>query len=229
MSHPILLNQGKRDRAILFGRELDKAMKRRGVGSRPITEVGGPSRSALRSYRSGRNLPRVETARKLADALEWPRLAELALTLRTKTCPIDRRPFMDESGSDNRVYCSPECQRVAEKKRVGYQRGEAAAKYERRLRIHQDAVGAFCHDCEPNGVCVTADCALRPVSPLPLGEHRPEHVGQAIARPHNGFRDPRADADRMSRVWDRYTPEERQARIDKAAEGRRRQLAAAMS
>jgi hypothetical protein len=225
VSHPILLNQGKRDRAILFGRELDKAMKRRGVGARPIIDVGGPSRSAIRSYRSGRNLPRVDTARRLADALEWPRLAELALELRTKTCPMDRRTFMDESGSDNRIYCSPECQRLAEKKRIGYDRGPTVAKLERHLRIHQDAVAAFCHDCEPNGVCVTVDCALRPVSPLPLGERRPEHVAQAIARPHNGFRDPGADSRRMSRVWDDYTPEQRQARIDKAADGRRRQLA----
>lgn len=225
MSHPILLNQGKRDRAVLFGRELDKAMKRRGVGSIPIRDVGGPSRNTIRSYRAGRNLPRIATARRLADALDWPRLAELALELRTKACPVDRRSFMDESGSDNRIYCSPECQRVAEKKRLGYDRAPTVAKLERRLAMHQEAVAGFCHDCEPNGVCVTVDCALRPVSPLPLGERRAEHVDRAAATPHNGYRDPGADSARMTRVWDRYTPQERQARIDHAAGRRREQLA----
>ncbi len=30
------------------------------------------------------------------------------------------------------------------------------------------AVASFCRGCEPEGICRTADCQLRPVSPLPL-------------------------------------------------------------
>jgi len=81
-------------------------------------------------------------------------------------------------------------------------------------------VAAFCAGCEPEGRCVTADCALRPVSPLPLLEHRREIV-PVRPSPHNGYRASGQQAAIVAAVWARYTPEERAARIVCAAEASR--------
>lgn len=218
MTYSIPAGSLKSDRAIRFGRELEKAMKARDVGSRTIQEACGVSRAAVRSYRDGRNLPRIPMAAKLAAALDWERLAVLARELRTKICPIDERSFVDESGSDNRVYCSPSCQRVSEKKRLGIPVKNRAAVAERRLKTHQLAVADYCAGCEPMGECVTPECPLRPVSPLPLVQSRLA-VEPAVSRRRNRWEgSTEADRRRQTAVWARYTPEERQARIDRAAE-----------
>lgn len=221
MTHTIPVTSTKHDRAIRFGRELERAMRTRGVGSRVLAEPLGASRTSVMYWRTGRILPRIETARRLAAALDWPKLASLAIDLRRKRCLVDDVEFVDDSGSDNRTYCSASCQRVNEKVRIGTDRRTRAARAERGLLIHQRAVAAFCAGCEPSGRCVTPECELRPVSPLPLFEGHIE-VEVARARPHNGYRAPGADSARMQRVWDGYTADERAARIARAAEASKR-------
>lgn len=208
----------KSDRAILFGRELARAMKARDVGARTIMESVGIGRNTIRAYRDGRNLPRIAMAERLAAALDWPRLGALGRELRTKVCPVDGRSFVDESGSDNRVYCTPSCQRVAEKQRIGSTVTKRAAVAERHLLAHRRAVAAYCQGCEPEGRCVTPACALRPVSPLPLHLERLAEPERVQPKPHNGYRDTESDRRRQVGVWERYTPDERQARIERAAQ-----------
>ena len=58
------------------------------------------------------------------------------------------------------------------KRRIGSTIDKRAALAERRLTVHQRSVAAYCAGCEPEGRCVTPDCPLRPVSPLPLYERR---------------------------------------------------------
>lgn len=217
MTHLITAGSNKSDRAIRFGRELERAMKTRGVGARTIIDPIGASRTSVMYWRTGRILPRIETARKLAAVLDWPKLETLAIELRRKACLTCATEFVDDSGSDNRTYCSASCQRVKEKVRVGEDRRTRAARAERQLTIHQRAVAAYCRGCEPSGRCVTAECDLRPVSPLPLAD-APLDIDPARPKPHNGYREPGADSARMSRVWAGLTPEQRQARIEKAAE-----------
>jgi hypothetical protein len=222
VSYLIPEHSTKRDRAIRFGRELERAMRTRDVGARVVAEAVGSGRNSIRHWRDGRMLPRLDTARRLAEALDWPRLASLADELRRKACPIDGVTFVDDSGSDNRVYCAPDCQRVAEKRRIGSTIDKRAAVAERRLHAHTAAVAAYCAGCEPSGRCVTAECPLRPVSPLPLFASRIdiEPVRSKRRNRWEGSHD--ADSARQSAVWDSYTPEERQARIDRAAEASRR-------
>lgn len=222
MTYHIPAGSLKSDRAIRFGRELERAMKARGVGSRTIQDAVGISRNTVRAYRDGRNLPRIDIARKLGEALDWPRLEALGRELRTKTCPVDERTFVDESGSDNRVYCSPSCQRVSEKKRLGSTVTKRAAVAERQLEIHRRAVAAYCAACEPTGRCVTPDCELRPASPLQLFEDRIEELPRVMAKPHNGYRDVEGDRRRQIGVWERYTPDERADRIARASEASKR-------
>lgn len=216
MTEPIPAGSLKHDKAVRFGHELQRAMKARGVGLRTIAAATGMGRNAIHNWRDGRNLPRIESCRKIAEALEWPRLATLGEDLRRRVCPVDQRPFLDDSGSDNRVYCSASCQRVTEKMRTGSTVDKRAANAERRLTVHQAAVAAYCAECEPGGRCVTAECALRPVSPLTLFASRLD-VPLVQPAPHNGYREPGADSARMSAIWARYTPEERAQRIAKTA------------
>lgn len=219
MTFPIPSTSPKAARAERFARELNRAMKARDVGARPVIDAIGTGRSAIRLWRSGRGLPRLETCQRLAAALDWPRLEVLGRELRTKACEVDAVPFVDDTGSDNRRFCSPSCQRVAEKRRMGSTVDKRAAVAERRLVDHRAAVAAYCAGCEPSGICITADCALRPVSPLPLGERRTTNVEVAASRRRNRWEDHReADSVRQAGVWARYSPEERQARIDRAAE-----------
>ncbi len=221
MSYLIPPTSTKRDRAIRFGRELERAMKARGVGGRTIAEPLGASRTSIMYWRTGRMLPRIETARKLAEVLDWPKLANLAIELRQKRCIVDGVEFVDDSGSDNRVYCSASCQRVSEKGRVGVDRRTRAARAERALAVHRAAVAEYCTGCEPSGRCLTEECALRAVSPLPLVLDVAE-LPVARPKPHNGYRAPGADSARMKRTWDSYTLDERAARIERAAEASRR-------
>jgi hypothetical protein len=117
-------------------------------------------------WRTGRMLPRHETAIRLADALSWPRLRTLAEDARRKTCVVDGIAFIDDSGSDNRRYCSTSCHEVADKARSGRPTRVTAAGAERRAERLSAAVVAMCLACEPEGVCRTADCPLRAVSPF---------------------------------------------------------------
>jgi transcriptional regulator with XRE-family HTH domain len=157
VSYTIPEHSLKRDRALRFGRALERAMKRRDVGTRTVAEAIGSGRTAVMYWRTGRMLPRIETARRLAAALDDEGLATLALELRRKRCLVDQVDFIDDSGSDNRVYCSPSCQRLAEKKRIGSTVDKRAAVAERRLDIHRVAVEAYCRGCEPEGRCHDAN------------------------------------------------------------------------
>lgn len=220
MTHTIRAESTKSDRAQRFATELTRAMARRGVGTRPIAEAMGSSRTTIMYWRTGRILPRIETADRLAAALDAPILSTLARDLRRKSCSIDGVEFVDDSGSDNRVYCSASCQTVAEKRRKGVTTDKRAAVAERRLLAHQRAVAAFCAACEPDGRCVNAECPLRSISPLPLFDSHID-IAPARAKPHNGIREPGADSARMSRVWAGYTPAQRAERTRRAAASRK--------
>ncbi len=221
MTHTIPVTSTKHDRAIRFGHELERAMKDRGVGRRTVAEALGSSDTSVMYWRTGRILPRIETARKLAEVLERPRLATLAVELRRKRCLVDDVEFVDDSGSDNRTYCSASCQRARQKGLVGSDRRTRAARAERRLTVVQRAVDAYCSACEPSGRCVTPACDLRPASPLPLFDDRME-LEPVKAKPHNGYRLMGAQSAVVRRVWDGYTPEQKAERVAKAADASKR-------
>lgn len=168
MTYAIPATSPKAARAALFGAEMTRAMKARKAGTRTVAALTGSGRTAVMYWRTGRMLPRHETAVRLADALQWPRLREMAEAARRKTCVVDGVAFIDDSGSDNRRYCSEACHEVADKARKGRDTRTVAAGAERRAERLAAAVAAMCRSCEPEGVCRTADCPLRDVSPLRL-------------------------------------------------------------
>jgi transcriptional regulator with XRE-family HTH domain len=150
-----------------FGTVLRRAMKRHRTSSRRLHVDAGVSRTAIENYLAGNNLPKLQTALKLADLLENDGLAEIIRSSRTYACPVCHRAFTHE-GQSRKTYCSGSCRDVAAKMRLGRGVPKRADTAERRLGIHVAAIDAFCRGCEPAGICRTVDCALRPVSPLPL-------------------------------------------------------------
>lgn len=223
MTFTIPVTSTKRHRAERFARELERVMRHRDVGTRPVAEALGASRTTIMYWRTGRVLPRLATAARLAQVLDAPRLLELAGELRRKRCPVDDVEFVDDTGSDNRIYCSTSCLRVGQKAKAGRPVRETAVRAERALARHRAAVAAMCAGCEPEGACRDAECALRPVSPLPLLELRREPV--VVTSKRGGWTDPdrrSRESSRQARVWAQMTPEERAARVSRAAAASRR-------
>jgi transcriptional regulator with XRE-family HTH domain len=168
MTYVIPVSSLKQPRAERFARELERAMSERKVGSRPLAESVGCGRSAVQQWRHGSVLPRITMAQRLAEALDWPRLESLAAEVRRKECVVCKAGFVDDSGSDNRVYCSMECRRVKASMDLGTDRRQRSSFAEHRLRSHMAAIAEMCRQCQPDGMCVDAECPLRAVSPLPL-------------------------------------------------------------
>lgn len=174
MSYLLPPDSSMRVQAVAFGRELRRAMKARGLGSRSLGVKVGYGRTNICQWLAGNTLPRAEKAAILAEVLDWPRLEHLVVRARTGACATCGGPFVNESGGPKR-YCSSRCLRVADKKRgtdPARLRADIAERHlvqaRNQLPLYRDAVAAFCRSCEPGGVCHMAYCELRPVSPLPL-------------------------------------------------------------
>lgn len=172
-----------------FGRALGRSMAARGISERRLAEVTGISRSGVRQYRCGYNLPSLANGQALAAALDDDGLATLIRRCRTERCAICSSEFVNE-GTPQR-YCSDVCRGVAAKKRFGVEtrvradvaeRGAAAA--ESTLAQFREAVAAMCLACEPEGACRTADCSLRPVSPLPMSRAKTVVVASPAPGPY---------------------------------------------
>jgi hypothetical protein len=204
MTYTIPPDSPKAVRAAAFGRELVKACARRRIPLKELERVTGVGHTSLDNYRRGLILPKVEVALSLATALAWPRLGQMIVAARTFVCARAGcgRTFRNDTGAPRR-YCSETCQRIAGNLRLASRRtrragqtgdgrtAEAARRQLRsglaladeRARLLESAIGAMCHDCEPEGLCRTAACALRPFSPLPLevhGNRRPARIEFAI-------------------------------------------------
>lgn len=187
-----------------FGAELQRAMTARKMRPHHVFKAagGGYSHFSFDAWLKGRALPRLDRAIRLADALDWPKLAELCRRARTGHCQRENcgREFVTEAGKC-RMYCSPACYKLvheygvgyahAERKKVGgaqaqllKEAAEGRASLEERDALRR-AVGAMCADCEPEGYCRTAACPLRSVSPLPLARAHVTRDRRVLKREHH--------------------------------------------
>lgn len=242
MTVPLLPGSPRRALAVRFGAELTKAMKARGVGQKTLGSQLGVASSNVASWRVGNNLPRLETAQRLASGLSAPILVEIVLQARTGVCEVDGRSFTNQGGGAKR-FCSQECRDVGAKLRSGGGVQGRAIVAERRLRDHMVAVEAMCRGCEPEGLCRDMECALRPVSPLPMASRiddalpviRPAGAWGDYARKVASVREVNArrwtpeERERMAARnrdrWAAMSPEERVAAGQRISVGRRRQTA----
>ena len=97
--------------ARVFGEELDRAMRTRKIGAKTLAPQTGQAVSAIGNWRAGLNLPRYDSALRLAEALSWPKLADIARKARMGTCERCGREFVNEGGAAKR-YCSQSCRQV---------------------------------------------------------------------------------------------------------------------
>lgn len=111
MTVPLSAGSSRRIAAARFGQELRKAMLARGVGAGRLGEAAGVGKAAIANWKTGGNLPRVATAARLADVLDWPKLVELSRAGRSAPCARCGRTFVNEGGSPAR-YCSVDCREV---------------------------------------------------------------------------------------------------------------------
>lgn len=161
-----------------FADELRRSMREHGVGQRRLGELTGCASSAVAQWRMARNLPRLDTAIRLAECLSNDLLAEIVRKARTEDCERCGAPFLNEGGAPKK-FCSEECLRLAAKirhalepntplrTRLNVAKQDLAATATE-LANHKVSVLAMCRTCEPAGYCRTPACSLRLVSPLPL-------------------------------------------------------------
>lgn len=218
MTKAIAIGSPRKAHAEAFGSELARAMRKRGVGRRPLSAAAKVSESAILNYRGGINLPRHETAIRLAESLQWPSLIDLSLAARSGRCEVDDKPFLNEGGTPKR-YCSPECNAVAQKRKHGLNLRQLSVTATRRLVVYRSAVEAFCRSCETDGFCRTPGCELRGVSPLPLLQRE---VTAEIARPAPNVTPVTLEKHRRrtQQQWLDMSPEQRARRLERMREGR---------
>jgi len=171
MTVPISPESPRRIEARRFALTLRRVMHRDGVSGRRLADDAGLGRGRVGMWLMGRNLPTLEVAARLADALEEPELLACVVRSRTVVCVVCGRSVVNR-GTGPRRYCGAACAARTNRDRQGKPARERAAMAERSLAVATFAIEAFCRGCEPEGLCRDTTCSLRPVSPLPVDLRR---------------------------------------------------------
>ena len=151
-----------------FVRRLRSAMARRDLNSPQLGRLAGCEPSYVRAMRLGRKVPSLALALRMADALDWPSLAEAARAPRERRCVVCAAPFILANRGNARRFCSAACRVASGKRRRRASEPLPGVVERHRLTIYQDAVAAFCLSCtDGEMVCRDGACPLRPVSPAP--------------------------------------------------------------
>ena len=108
---PLQPGSPRRIAAARFAAELRKAMVARSVSVKRLAEATGSAPSAIATWKDGDNLPRTDTAARLAEALDWPKLAAIVREGRVGSCARCGRAFTNDGGAPKR-FCSAECREV---------------------------------------------------------------------------------------------------------------------
>ena len=111
MTVPLSAGSPRAVHALRFGAELKRAMTARKASTHRLAAASGCGRSAIANWRCGGNLPRVDTATRLAEALHWPRLVDIASAGRSRPCARCGRVISTE-GSGAKRFCGPSCREV---------------------------------------------------------------------------------------------------------------------
>jgi DNA-binding XRE family transcriptional regulator len=99
--------------AVKFGELLSRRMSELEIGQGIVKGAARVSRASVVEFRNGRNLPTLEVALRIAEALNEPRLAEIVRQARTMACQRCGRPFVNERGFPKR-YCSAGCRELGQ-------------------------------------------------------------------------------------------------------------------
>jgi hypothetical protein len=137
-----------------FSSRLQEAMTRRKTSALRLAPLIGVSDTQVSNWRHGLALPSIAAAEKLVEVLDWPSLLAPVVAARTRRCTYGPCSATYPRERGKRLFCSTSCWRNAVK--------NPAARVDARQR----AIDENCRQCEPEGVCRTADCPLRAFSPF---------------------------------------------------------------
>lgn len=152
-----------------FGVEISKALAERGVTRKAVYEALSLDRSTMSNYCGGKNLPRMETAARLAEILDWPKLADIVRMARERKCQVCGKAFIDNSNKGlTTKSCSHACRHLLWMRKTRYQGVRRGVVTNHRWEIAIEQIAKFCWDCQPQGLCEDSECHLRGLSPLPL-------------------------------------------------------------
>jgi hypothetical protein len=161
-----------KQKRIKFSSLLRREMKEQGKQSRFLSTELSVSPATVKSWRGGIALPTYENAVRLADAMNQPRLMEIARI--DRDCLTCNETFIVTGKTIGKAYCSRRCSNIA-----GWRRKANLGMRDLQLIItieteqndqRRTAIADFCDKCTLGALCPDASCPLRPVSPIPLEE-----------------------------------------------------------
>ena len=148
-----------------FAGLLRDAMVRGGYSIAALHRASGIAEGTLAQWLGGKRQPTLQRADLLAELLDAPLLARVMLNVLRRRCVRCRKVFYADARNIRHTrYCGRTCRTAEYRHRTNGKRSTIRP----RLAVIQRAVAEHCAWCEPQGICRTAECALRPVSPLPL-------------------------------------------------------------
>ena len=155
-----------------LGRYMKRAIRRRGLLYVDVANAIGTSDVTVSHWCSGRRLPMLSMVAAVSELIGDERMLAYAKRLRTKCCVMCGRSYVDLQKQMRATTCSHHCS----KRKWARQRHQRAVDKSKLVRAaldrHRKAVAAYCAGCEPAGYCLTPECPLRDVSPLPLLRER---------------------------------------------------------
>ena len=166
-----------------WGAALRAAQEARGVPTRALAEATGLGASLISQLRRGRQVPMMDTAHRIAEALVDPGLEMLAARLRTKRCAVCGRDYVESHrGGYAQLWCSWPCEWTGRYRRragiAGSDRVARAALWQGLAGRRQALIDLMCRRCEPTGTCKDAGCPLRPASPFALVRGGPVPIAE---------------------------------------------------
>jgi len=162
---PLPPDSHRRVHSAKLGAHLTHELAIRRISKKGLAQTLSTSRSLLTLWCKGDVLPSLDQARELSEALADPSILKIVMAGRMLTCPVCSRTF-EWRGGGRATYCSDRCRKYGAN--AATRRRSNLPMVESALAMHKAVVATFCGACEPDGICKTPACDLRPVSPLPL-------------------------------------------------------------
>lgn len=159
----------------LFASSLLAALERSNTNISELSSAIGIKYSRMHHWVSARSLPSIHVVQLISDYLGDDEIMRSAILVNTYRCANCNNDFLHESAKGTPHLCGSNCR--LESRRLKDKTGSSSVQSTKfsAENLYQKAVARFCNGCEPSGMCVTPECALRPVSPLPLFSPKKAH------------------------------------------------------
>lgn len=151
-----------------FAEELKKMLDRNGTTLAALAKDVDVKYSRLHHWATARSMPSIHIVQQICDFLGDEEIMKAALLANTRKCSNCGKDYIQESSQGKSFLCSSECR--SQNRRLRDKTGKSAVKSTEYIaeNIYEKAIDAYCNGCQPAGICLTPECELRPVSPLPL-------------------------------------------------------------